>query len=186
MRHEPGDRHFSDDESQPANLSQPRGTGWTGLKNLFLQVAALYAPGRTTARVWLHRKRGVRIGENVIISLSVIVDGEYAKLVSIGDNVYIGARTAIVAHLAGVAMQAKGKGELSVLIADNVYIGPGVIILPNVSIGDGAVVTAGSVVNASVPPMTMVQGNPAMPVARCGIPLVGNAYEQFIFNLKPM
>ena len=47
-------------------------------------------------------------------------------------------------------------------------------------------VAAGSVVSQSVPPLTMVQGNPAKRVAQCGIPLVGNTYEQFMRNLKPI
>jgi acetyltransferase-like isoleucine patch superfamily enzyme len=45
------------------------------------------------------------------------------------------------------------------------------VILPDLTIGYGAVVTAGSVVSRSVPPLTMVQGNPARPIARSAIPL---------------
>ena len=41
-------------------------------------------------------------------------------------------------------------------------------MLPNVVIGRGSVVAAGSVVTTSVPPMTLVQGNPAKPVAQVG------------------
>ena len=45
--------------------------------------------------------------------------------------------------------------------------------MPNVTIGAGAVVAAGQVAPStrSVAPLTMVQGNPAKPIARCGIPL---------------
>ena len=48
-------------------------------------------------------------------------------------------------------------------------------------------VTAGSVVTASVPPQTLVQGNPARPVAKCGIPL-GNhtSVREFSHNLRPL
>jgi serine acetyltransferase len=49
------------------------------------------------------------------------------------------------------------------------------------------VVTAGSVVTASVPPATMVRGNPAAPVAKCGIPLRDDvSYLQFAGRLKPI
>jgi serine acetyltransferase len=62
-----------------------------------------------------------------------------------------------------------------------------VIILPNVVIGHGAVVTAGSVVTRSVPPMTVVQGNPAVPVARCGIPFTPTTTsKEFARRLKPL
>ena len=51
----------------------------------------------------------------------------------------------------------------------------------------GAVVTAGSVVTQSVPPMTVVQGNPAVPVARCGVPLGADvSLKAFSRRLKPL
>src|SRR5260370_15087448 len=70
---------------------------------------------------------------------------------------------------------------------DDAYIGPAAVILPHVRIGRGAVVTAGSVVTRSVPPMTMVQGNPAKVVARCGIPLTWETpIKKFYSNLRPL
>jgi carbonic anhydrase/acetyltransferase-like protein (isoleucine patch superfamily) len=79
--------------------------------------------------------------------------------------------------------------ELSdgVRIESDAFIGPGVIILPNVVIGRGAVVAAGSVVTRSVPPMTVVQGNPAVPVAQCGVPLSPKVTQkEFVRGLKPL
>jgi UDP-3-O-[3-hydroxymyristoyl] glucosamine N-acyltransferase len=61
-----------------------------------------------------------------------------------------------------------------------------VIIPPNVTIGKGSVVSAGSVVNQSVPPGTVVQGNPAQPVARFAMPLAWRSYETFMQNLSPI
>ncbi len=81
-------------------------------------------------------------------------------MVSIGNHVTISVRSVVIAHFAGSARWARLSDGASVRIEDNVYIGPGVIILPNVTIGQGAVVAAGSVVTQSVPPLTMVQGNP--------------------------
>ena len=61
------------------------------------------------------------------------------------------------------------------------------IVLPNVTIGHGAVVSAGSVVFSSVPPQTLVRGNPAEPIARCGVSLGGGvSYEQFLRHLTPI
>ena len=48
-----------------------------------------------------------------------------------------------------------------VLIEDHVWIGTRVVILPGVTVGEGAVVAAGSVVTKSVPPCAIVAGNPA-------------------------
>lgn len=48
-----------------------------------------------------------------------------------------------------------------VVVGHDVWIGRSAIILPNVAVGDGAVVGAGSVVTKSVPPYGVVAGNPA-------------------------
>jgi acyl-CoA synthetase (AMP-forming)/AMP-acid ligase II/acetyltransferase-like isoleucine patch superfamily enzyme/acyl carrier protein len=158
-----------------------------GLKNRILQCVALYVPGNKTARVWLHRKRGVSIGKNVSIGLSALIETAYPRLVSIGDNVTIGVRAVIIAHLRDATIQARILDQPTVRIEEDVYIGPGVIVLPNVTIGHGAVVSAGSVVTHSVPPKTLVQGNPAKPVARCGVSLGGGMpYEQFLRQLAPI
>ncbi|AUX25378.1 hypothetical protein SOCEGT47_059230 [Sorangium cellulosum] len=52
-----------------------------------------------------------------------------------------------------------------VVIEDNVWIGARAMIFPGVTIGEGSVVSAGSVVIADVPPYTVVAGNPARRVA---------------------
>ena len=158
-----------------------------GLKNRVLQCVALYIPGYKTSRVWLHRMRGVAIGQNVSIGLSVLIETAYPRLVSIGDNVTIGMRAVIIGHLRDSTAQARILDRPTVRLEDNVYLGPGVIVLPNVTIGHGAVVSAGSVVTHSVPPQTLVQGNPAKPVARCGVSLGGGVpYEQFLRQLTPI
>lgn len=52
-----------------------------------------------------------------------------------------------------------------VVIEDNVWIGARAMIFPGVTIGEGSVISAGSVVIADVPPYTVVAGNPARRVA---------------------
>ena len=149
-----------------------------------LAGACALCAGARSIRVRLHRMRGVRIGKDVFIGLGVLLESGHPRMVSIGNHVTISVRSVIIAHFAGSARWARLGDDASVRIEDNVYIGPGVFILPNVTIGQGAVVAAGSVVTQSVPPLTMVQGNPAARVAQCGVPLVGNTYEHFVRNLK--
>lgn len=48
-----------------------------------------------------------------------------------------------------------------IVVEDWVYIGSQSLIMPGVTIGEGALVAAGSVVTKSVPPRTVVGGNPA-------------------------
>lgn len=171
----------------PTDAKPIRDTMLTGLKNRLLQLLALYAPGFRTTRVWLHRMRGVSIGTNVSIGTGALIETAYPSLVSMGDNVSIGMRVIIIAHFRDATSQARAGHKHTVQIEHDVYIGPGSIILPNVTIGQGAVVSAGSVVSRSVPARTLVRGNPAMPIAHCGISLGGGvSYEQFLRNLKPI
>ena len=148
------------------------------LRNRVLQVAALYGPGAESVRPWLHRRRGVTIGDGAFIGTGVIVETEHPELVTIGANVTISVRAVLIAHF---------KGTYGVTVGDEVFIGPGAIVLPGVTIGKGAVVTAGSVVTRSVPPAVMVQGNPAKPVARCGVPLTADtSMKAFRAALRPI
>jgi acetyltransferase-like isoleucine patch superfamily enzyme len=136
----------------------------------------MFLPGGAGVRVVLHRLRGVRIGKDVWIGYQALIETGYPNLVSIGDRAIIGVRSTIIGHF----QEVRG-----VRIKDDVYIGACAVILPGVTLGKGAIVAAGSVVTASVPPMTVVQGNPAKRVARCEIPLSSTtSRREFIKHLK--
>jgi serine acetyltransferase len=149
-----------------------------GSVNRLFQLLARILPGGETVRIMLHRARGVHIGRNVFISEDVLLETARPDLITIEDRVSIGIRTIIIAHFR--------ECNEGVRIESDAFVGPGVIILPNVVIGRGAVVAAGSVVTRSVPPMTVVQGNPAVPVARCGVPLGPDVTQkEFSRRLRP-
>jgi acetyltransferase-like isoleucine patch superfamily enzyme len=133
-----------------------------GVINRIFQNFARIAPGARTLRVKLHRARGVHIGKDVWIGYDVILDTSRPYLITIGDRASLSMRVTVIAHF---------RETQGVTIEADAFIGPGALILPNVVIGRGAVVTAGSVVTKSVPPMIMVQGNPAVAIAKCGVPL---------------
>lgn len=161
-------------------MKEPR---LAGARKRVLQLLALYGPGADTVRVQLHRWRGMEIGDRVFIGTDVLLETSHPEMIAIGRGVDIGARTTIIAHQQGEAQRA----GVSVRIEDDAFIGPGSIILPHVTIGRGAVVHAGSVVTKSVPPLTMVRGNPAAPVARCGVPLGRSTpLREFYRRLQPL
>jgi acetyltransferase-like isoleucine patch superfamily enzyme len=149
-----------------------------GLKNRILQVLARIAPGATTTRVILNRWRGVNIGKDVWIGYDTIIETSCPHLVTIRDRAQIGLRATIIAH---------NREQQGVVIEEDAALGAGVIILPNVTVGRGAIVTAGSVVTKSVPPKTMVQGNPAQPIATVQMPLrPGISLKEFAKGLRPI
>jgi acetyltransferase-like isoleucine patch superfamily enzyme len=57
-----------------------------------------------------------------------------------------------------------------VTIGDNVWIGMNALVLPGVTIGEGSIVSAASVVQGDVPPYTVVAGNPARRIATLKAP----------------
>ena len=150
-----------------------------GITSRVLQHLARILPGALSLRPSLHRARGVHIGANVWIGYDVILETSRPDLITIEDGASIGIRVTIIGHF----RELRG-----VKIERDAFIGPGVIILPNVVIGRGAVVTAGSVVTQSVPPLTLVQGNPAAPVAQCGGPLTlqTKSIKEFSRTLRPL
>jgi maltose O-acetyltransferase len=89
--------------------------------------------------------------------------------VTIGDNVMIGPRVQVytAAHSLDADKRIAGD-EIAkpVTIKDKVWIGGGVIILPGVTINEGAIVGAGSVVTKDVPSYARVAGNPATLMAK--------------------
>ena len=91
------------------------------------------------------------------------------KSITIGRNCLISSRTMIVdsgGHPVDPLLRLAGLPPLPeevrpVTIEDNVWIATGSIILPGVTVGEGSVISAGSVVRRSVPPYCLVMGNPA-------------------------
>jgi amino acid adenylation domain-containing protein len=156
---------------------------WAAVSNRILQLIARVAPD--AMRVRLHRRRGVRIGAGVSIGYDCVVETAFPQLVAIGDGVNVGMRCTIIAHFRG--MENVTTLGPTVVIDQGAFVGPGVIVLPNVRIGAGAVIAAGSVVSSDIPAMTYARGNPARVLARCGLPLTGSvSYADFLANLVPL
>lgn len=115
----------------------------------------------------------IKVGSRTFVNGTVIV----ASSVSIGDDVLISWNVTIVDHnshsvcfsqrsqdavdwLAG-KKDWKNVKTAPVNIQNKVWIGFNSIILKGVTVGEGAIVGAGSVVTKDVPPWTIVAGNPA-------------------------
>jgi acetyltransferase-like isoleucine patch superfamily enzyme len=151
----------------------------TGFKNRLLQIVARSSLGATTWRVRLHRWRGVQIGQNVWIGYDAVIETSRPDLIVIRDRATVQTRATIIAHFR--------EQEGGVVIEEDATVGPGAIVLPNVTIGRGAIVAAGSVVTKSVPPKTMVRGNPAQPIATVEIPLGQDvSLKKFAKGLRPI
>ena len=94
--------------------------------------------------------------------------------VTIGDDVLMGPDIVIMttAHaFEDPDRTIREQGALPVepvVIGDDVWIGTRAIVMPGVTIGDGAVIGAGSIVTRDIPPMSIAVGNPARVLRRRG------------------
>lgn len=104
--------------------------------------------------------RKVYLGDRNVINFGCIFDGRQYQIKT-GSNVSIGPEATILTlgHDPQSPDFADRGGE--VIIGDRVWIGYRAIILPNVNIGEGAVVGASAVVTKNVESYTIVAGNPA-------------------------
>lgn len=152
----------------------------------FLHKLAFIAPGGSSIRPYLHRLRGVHIGRNVWISQYVYIDELHPEAITIGDNCSIGLRSSIFAHFYwGGKRSAKEAG--TVIIEEDVFIGPHCVVLPNVHIGRGSVIKAGTAVSANVPAHIFWGTASAEPLARVTIPLTSeHSFEDFRAGLRPI
>lgn len=127
--------------------------------NRFLKIQRLLVRTRCWVfnRVW-----GMSIDPTAVISLKAHLDLTHPKGIHIGAYTYVAFGAAILSHDMTRALKTDTR------IGKNCFIGARSIILPGVTIGDGSIVAAGSVVTKDVPPSTIVAGNPAKPI-RSGI-----------------
>lgn len=107
---------------------------------------------RIHSHVWIGDR--VSIGHSVRVqAFSFIPAG-----VMIGDNVFIGPRVTFTNDKNPPSREADW---LHTIVEDYVVIGAGAVILPGITLGEGCLVGAGSVVTKSVPKGATVYGNPA-------------------------
>lgn len=115
---------------------------------------------------WWTRRNGVRLGSDVrLISVGGGTFGSEPYLIEIGDHVTVCGRVQFVTHDGGVWVLRHKYPDIDVFgpinVGNNVFIGFGSIIMPNVTIGNNVVIGAGSVVNRDIPDDVVVAGIPA-------------------------
>lgn len=104
----------------------------------------------------------VHVGRNVVINFNCtfVDDGE----IFIGDDCMIGPGCNLATSIHPISPRLrrhKLQYNKPIHIGNNVWFGAGVTVLPGVTVGDNAIVGAGSVVTKDVPSNAIVAGNPA-------------------------
>jgi maltose O-acetyltransferase len=154
------------------------------LARVLLALLPIHVGGRLRAKVL--RWMGFKIGHGTAMSGTPIITGSeglYRNLtignccwfnvdclldlgahIDIGDNVAFGHQVIVLTTTHEVGQSNRRASTLlkkPVKISSGAWLGARCIILPGITVGEGAIVAAGAVVTRDVPPNTMVAGMPA-------------------------
>jgi acetyltransferase-like isoleucine patch superfamily enzyme len=111
---------------------------------------------------WFDTKGGIEIGAHSVVNQKCRLDGRGG--ITIGSNVSISSEVILLTADHDINSPQFAGREKPVVIGDRVFIGTRAMILPGVTLGEGAVVAAGAVVTKDVAPYTIVGGVPAKPM----------------------
>jgi acetyltransferase-like isoleucine patch superfamily enzyme len=123
----------------------------------------------TKLGTFIEIQKGSKIGKNCKISSHTFI----CEGVTIEDNVFIGHNVTFINDLYPRSTTSEGKLQtdedwvcIATLVKQGASIGSSVTLLCGITIGENAIVGAGSVVTKDVPPDTIVVGNPAQIIRR--------------------
>lgn len=129
---------------------------WKVMKCFTIITIGKYLPS-LRLKNWLYRTfLRMKIGKQTSLALMVMPDTMFPERIHVGDNTVIGFNTTILAHEYLIEEYRLGDVE----IGSGVMIGANSTILPGVKIGDGAIVSAATLVHKDVPAGAMAGGNP--------------------------
>jgi acetyltransferase-like isoleucine patch superfamily enzyme len=129
---------------------------WKPLRK-FLNVVIIPNIPFTKLRVSLYRVIGYRIGKNVFIGMKCYLDDVDPKFITIGDNV-------VISYEVKFAVHGLNQSHTPIHLEKGAYIGMGAILVAGkngITIGEKAVIGAGSVVTSSIPAGGIAVGVPA-------------------------
>lgn len=138
------------------------------LLNWFMNSALLSPLLPRKIRPWILRQIGCHVGKNTFIGSQVWIDAGHADLITIEDHVHVTARTVLLCHKKDLHNYCKGddyaklpyiKGKIH--LKRGCSTGTDTIILPGVTIGEGSIIGAGSLVTKDIPDWSIATGRPA-------------------------
>lgn len=117
---------------------------------------------------YAHDSSNLVIGSRCAFNHNVFLGASEGEII-IGDDVLIGPNVVLRAddHVfarTDVPIRSQGHRPGRIVIGDDVWLAANVVVTSGVTIGNGCVVGAGSIVTHDLPPMTVCVGNPARPI----------------------
>lgn len=135
------------------------------IRKIFYILSGINLPWCSTIHLGANffKPSGIKIGSDTIIGDHSFLDGR--GRLTIGSHVDIASQVLIYTNQHNIHSADFSNQYGPVVIKDYVFIGPRAIILPNVTIGKGAVVAAGAVVTKNIPDNEIWAGVPAQKIS---------------------
>ena len=123
-------------------------------------------------RIWLYKQMGVNIGKDCVIEMFCYLDDQFPELIFFDDHSGPSRHVIIICH-DDVAAKTEGSNDVvedfehrhgfvaPVRLKSHSGVGTGSILLPGVTVHEGAMIGAGAVVTKDVPPYSLAVGVPA-------------------------
>ena len=164
--------NYSEDEYGTVNLFRVIGKFFINIYHAMLlsmmNWAILEPINPRMLRPFLLRRLGCKVGKGVFIGDHVVVDMNHADLITLDDYAHLTGGCRLLCHQRNLIGYRKGDNAAKlkykygkIHIGKGCMIGMETMIMPNVTIGDGAIIGASSLVSKSIPAWTIATGRPA-------------------------
>lgn len=119
-------------------------------------------------RPWILKKLGSNVGKNVFIGSNVWIDSGHADMITLEDHVHIAGECTLLCHQRNLSNYHIGDDYAKlgyriekIHLKKGCLIGQRTMVMPGVTIGEGAIVGACSLVTKDIPAWTIAIGQPA-------------------------
>ncbi len=165
--------NFSEEEYGHISFFRAFKRGFRGLINAILLKYCMYSVilsplNYRKIRPILWRWMGAKVGKDCYIGYEVWVDMTNTHLVELEDHVHIANRCLLLCHQRDLSNYCIGDDyaklgykKEKIILKKGCLIGMDSMIMPGVTVGEGAIVGAGSLVTKDIPAWTIATGSPA-------------------------
>lgn len=119
-------------------------------------------------RPWLLRRMGCKVGKGVFVGDHCRFDQNHSNLITIDDHAHIASGTRLLCHQRNLSGYRVGDDYAKlgyilkpIHLCKGSLVGMESFVMPGVTIGEGAIVGAGSLVTKDIPAWTIATGRPA-------------------------
>ena len=173
--------NFSEDEYGQVSFGKMIKSALKHIRNAFLLKYCMYSVilsplNYRKLRPILWRWMGAKVGKDCFIGYEVWVDMTNTHLVELEDHVHVANRCLLLCHQRNLDDYSIGDDYASlsyhkkkIVLKKGCLLGMETMVMPGVTIGEGAIVGAGSLVTKDIPAWTIATGRPAKVVKQISV-----------------